>query len=238
MKYLHPKFSNLKIPYSFLTIILIPSLLLISILSLIPFSNSHYNHQLSLSPLSPISLSIVTDAYGLFETQKQPLGTYDDSNFNFKIEYPLNWEKSVKINDEITFIAPKDKDSVSSPAGLIIKVIPSSIRDGANSNNNLSTPVKNVSIESAAKSLVAQLKKTHKDFKLDSSKYTSIGGKKAMQIVFTATDNKLQNRKALQIVTINNNNIFIITYKANPDKFTNYESIVKDMLNSFKFKTK
>lgn len=223
------KVYNLKIFNYQITLTKIPLLLLLlSIIIIAPYGIFQYI-DITKSESFVLSLNmfpLVGKAYGLFESPKQPLITYDDNTFNFKIDYPLNWEKSVKINNEITFVAPKEMDSVSSPAGLIIKIIPS--------NNNPS--LKNVSVENAAKSLVTQLKKEHKDFKLESSKFTSIGGKKAIQIVFTATDNMLQNRKAMQIVTVNNNNIFIITYKANPDKFASYEGTIKDMLSSFKFK--
>lgn len=165
-------------------------------------------------------------AFGLFfdSPQKQPMLTYSDSNSKFQINYPNNWAKSVKINDEISFVAPKEQDSVSSPAGLVIKVFP--------------TQSKNVSIESVAKSLVSKLKTDHKDFKMESSKYYKIGGKKAIQIVFTATDNKLQFRKAMQIVSINTDKVFVITYKASPDKYSNYEKTINDMLVSFRFLNK
>jgi hypothetical protein len=39
----------------------------------------------------------------------------------------------------------------------------------------------------------------------------------------------------LQIVTINQKNIFIITYKASLDKYAQYENTIKDMISSFKF---
>ena len=52
------------------------------------------------------------------EAQGQSMLTYTDNKFHFTIDYPINWEKSVKINNEIILIAPKDKDSVSSPVAL------------------------------------------------------------------------------------------------------------------------
>ncbi|MGN6624229.1 MAG: PsbP-related protein, partial [Candidatus Nitrosocosmicus sp.] len=94
---------------------------------------------------------------------------------------------------------------------------------------------KNISISSISNTLITQLKKVHKDFKLESSGQSILDSKKSRQIIFTATDNNLQNRKALQIVTINQNNIFIITYKASLDKYAQYESTIKDMISSFKF---
>ena len=164
------------------------------------------------------------DALGFFHSgQKASMLTYENNEFKFRISYPDNWERSVKINNEITFVSPKDKDSVSSPAGLVIKVVP--------------LQSKNVSLGPVSNALISELKKEHKDFKLESSQNSVIGGKTAKKIIFTATDNRLQERKALQVITINNNNIFIITYKASINKYSDYESTINDMISSFKFTT-
>jgi hypothetical protein len=155
-----------------------------------------------------------------FDDQKQPMLTYENNDFKFKINYPNNWEKSVKLNNETTFIAPKETDTSTSPAGLIVKVV--------------SLQSKNVSIGSISTALISQLKKEHKDFKLESSSQYVIDGRNGKQLLFTATDNNLQNRKALQIITMDKNNIFIITYKASIDNYAKYENIIKDMIGSFK----
>jgi hypothetical protein len=155
------------------------------------------------------------------EAQGQSMLTYTDNKFHFAIDYPINWEKSVKLNNEIILIAPKDKDSVSSPAGLVVKVVP--------------TPGKNVSADSASKGIISQIQKEHKDFKLEGSDTLNVDGKKAVKVVFTATDSKLQNRKAMQIVVSNYENIYIITYKASLDKYNTFENTANDMIRSFKF---
>jgi hypothetical protein len=195
----------------------------------IPFYN--YGHKILLSITITTLLIILIHTSNntpetlgfFFNDQKAPMLTYENNEFKFKISYPDNWERSVKINNEITFVSPKDKDSVSSPGGLIIKLVP--------------LQSKNVSLGPVSNALISQLKKEHKDFKLESSQNSAIGGKNAKKIIFTATDNRLQERKALQIITINNNNIFIITYKASLDKYSTYESTINDMISSFKFTT-
>jgi hypothetical protein len=195
----------------------------------IPFYN--YGHKILLSITITTLLIILIHTSNntpetlgfFFNDQKAPMLTYENNEFKFKISYPDNWERSVKINNDITFVSPKDKDSVSSPGGLIIKLVP--------------LQSKNVSLGPVSNALISQLKKEHKDFKLESSQNSAIGGKNAKKIIFTATDNRLQERKALQIITINNNNIFIITYKASLDKYSTYESTINDMISSFKFTT-
>jgi hypothetical protein len=155
------------------------------------------------------------------ESQSQSMLTHTDSKFHYKIDYPTNWEKSVKLNNEIILIAPKDRDSVSSPAGLVVKVVP--------------TPGKNISADSASKEILTQIQKEHKDFKLESSAPLTLDGKNAVKAVFTATDSKLQNRKAMQIAVSNYENIYVLTYKASLDKYNTFEHTANDMINSFKF---
>lgn len=160
--------------------------------------------------------------FGFFhKVQGQSMLTYTDNKFHYTIDYPINWEKSVKLNNEIILIAPKDQDSVSSPAGLVVKLVP--------------TPGKNISADSASKEIISQIQKEHKDFKLETSDTLTVDGKKAAKVIFTATDSKLQNRKANQIVVSNYENIYIITYKASLDKYNTFENTANDMIRSFKF---
>lgn len=163
-------------------------------------------------------------AFSFFhESQTQAMLTYTDNKFHFEVKYPNNWEKSVKLNNEVIFIAPKDTDSVSSPAGFVVKVVP--------------TPGKNISANAATNELISQIKSIHKDFKQESNAPVVLDGKKGTQVIFTATDSKLQNRKAMQLVVSNFENIYILTYKASTDKYGSFENVAKDMVNSFKFVT-
>jgi hypothetical protein len=160
--------------------------------------------------------------FGFFhEGESQTMLTYTDNKNHYEIKYPSNWERSVKLNNEVIFIAPKDANSVSSPAGFVVKTIP--------------TPGKNISTDAATKELTSQIQSAHKDFKLESTTPTTIDGKKATKIIFTATDSKLQNRKAMQIVVSNYESLYVLTYKASTDKYSSYENIANQMASSYKF---
>jgi hypothetical protein len=156
-----------------------------------------------------------------FGGDSQTFLTYTDNKHHFEIKYPNNWERSVKLNNEVIFIAPKDVNSVSSPAGVVVKTIP--------------TPGKNISTDSATKELTSQIQSEHKDFKLESTTPTTIDGKKATKIIFTATDSKLQNRKAMQIVVSNYESLYVLTYKASTDKYGSFENTANQMISSYKF---
>jgi hypothetical protein len=178
---------------------------------------------LSLSQSDSSMPSSYPKAFGFFHDKQQQttMLSYENNDLKFRISYPNSWERSVKINNEVLFIAPKEKDAVSSPAGLVVKAIP---LEG-----------KNVTLRSISSALTAELKKEHKDFKLESTSPVSVDGKRAIQTIFTATDSKLQNRKAMQIATMNNEHIFIFTYKASIEKFSQFENPVREMIDSFKF---
>lgn len=152
------------------------------------------------------------EALGFFhDKQKQSMLSYQNNEFRFTIDFPSDWERSVKLNNEVLFVSPKEKDSVSNPAGLIIKVVP--------------LQSKNVSVGVLSNALTNELKKEYKDFKLESTSNLRVDGKNAKQIIFTATDSKFQNRKAFQIITTDNINVFIFTYKASIDKYAGYEMV-------------
>lgn len=160
--------------------------------------------------------------FGFFhEGDSQTFLTYTDNKNHYEIKYPNTWERSVKLNNEVLFIAPKDANSVSSPAGFVVKTVP--------------TPGKNISTDAATKQLTSEIQSAHQDFNLESTTTTNIDGKKATKIIFTATDSKLQNRKAMQIVISNYENLYILTYKASTDKYGSYENIANQMVDSFKF---
>ena len=173
-------------------------------------------------PISFITFHNNSVAFGFFhEGESQTMLTYTDNKNHYEIKYPNNWERSVKLNNEVIFIAPKDANSVSSPAGFVVKTIP--------------TPGKNISTDAATKELTSQIQSAHKDFILESTAPTTIDGKIATKIIFTATDSKLQNRKAMQIVVSNYESLYVLTYKASTDKYGSYENIANQMASSFKF---
>jgi len=157
-----------------------------------------------------------------FDGQSKPkMLIYENNALDFKINYPNNWERLSKITNETAFIAPKESDSNTSPAGLVVKLI--------------QVKSKNSSINSISNALIFQLKKAYKDFKLESKSLFNIDNKKGIKIVFTATDTKHQIRKASQILTIFKNKIYIITYKALPEKYSQYENTINEIISSFKF---
>jgi PsbP-like protein len=160
--------------------------------------------------------------YGIFHTgnQKENFIPYENSKLKINIQYPSNWQKEERLNDFVTFIAPiGDIGQYRYPAGLGI----SSINLG---NVSLET-IKNVHIKNITDNL--------KDFQLIESSDTVLVDKRpAKKIIFTATDGEVK-RQSLQLITKNNDKIYLFTYKADVDQYDKYFSTIQTMLNSIIF---
>jgi hypothetical protein len=158
-----------------------------------------------------------------FDTQSTAgeMLTFDDRALGLAIKYPNDWERSKIGQDQVTFIAPRQIDSPSFPAGLGIK-----------SHNVTST---NATLDFLAKEIITDLKRDSRDFKLLSSGHSSLNKFEAYEISFSATDDNDAKRRAIQLVVKPENLVYVITYKAYPEKFESYLPLIENMLDSLKF---
>ena len=81
---------------------------------------------------------------------------------------------------------------------------------------------------------MSDLKKSNPDLNVLESTPTTIAGKPAHKIVFSAIDNEEVERKAMQVWTAIGNKAVLITYKADPDRFSSYLPTIERMIDSFK----
>jgi eukaryotic-like serine/threonine-protein kinase len=149
--------------------------------------------------------------------------TYEDITTGISIQFPSNWEKSVNLDNFVTFRAPPETDSRVYPAALGLKI------------QELTS--QNVSLQEITKVQTSELKKSTPNLKLSESTSTTLGGKPAYKIVFSATDNNQVERKAMQLWTVIGNKAVLITYKAQPDKYSNYLPTIEKMIGSFQVKS-
>jgi hypothetical protein len=166
---------------------------------------------------------IGSELFALFHTP--PMGdslvTFEDRGLGLIIKYPNNWERSKIGQDQVTFIAPRESDSPSFPAGMGIK------------SHNISTV--DSTLDSIAGKIVNDLKVDSQDFTLLSSGPSRLNSYDAHEISFSATDDNDAKRTAMQIIVKPENLIYVITYKAYPDKYESYLPIIQSMLDSLKF---
>jgi eukaryotic-like serine/threonine-protein kinase len=168
-----------------------------------------------------IVLTSLLFLHGQALAQEQFL-TYEDITTGISIQFPSNWEKSVNLNNFVTFRAPPETDTRVYPAALGLKI------------QELTS--QNVPLQEVTKVQMSELKKTNPDLKISESSSTTIAGKPAHKVVFSATDNNQVKRKALQLWTVVDNQAILITYKAQPDKYSSYLPTIEKMINSFQIK--
>jgi hypothetical protein len=148
--------------------------------------------------------------------------TYEDIATGISIQFPSNWEKSVNLDNFVTFRAPPETDTRIYPAAFGLKI------------QDLSS--QNVSLQEVTKVQTSELKTANPDLKLSESTSTTLAGKPAHKVVFSATDNNQVERKAMQLWTIIDDKAILITYKAQSDKYSNYLPTIEKMIKSLKVK--
>ena len=144
--------------------------------------------------------------------------TYDDIITGFSIKYPPDWERAQHLDKSVTFLAPRESNSDTNPAGLGIMVIE------VESNKTLASITQNQ---------LNTLKNLYPDIQILESMETIFLGHPSHMIIFTATDNTQSMRKAMQIWFKEDNKAFLMTYKSDNQRYSKYLPTIDKMLNSF-----
>jgi hypothetical protein len=132
------------------------------------------------------------------------------------MKYPPDWERAQHIDKSVTFRAPRESNSDTNPADLAIMVI--------GSNNTLT---------SITQTQLNTLKDLYPDIQVLESIETTFLGHPAHMIIFTATDNTQNMRKAMQIWFKEDSKAYLMTYKSDNERFSKYLPTIDKMLNSF-----
>ena len=169
-----------------------------------------------------VSNAYCADLFAFFHTpSSNNLITFEDRGLGLLIKYPSNWERLKVGQDQVTFIAPRERDSTSFPAGLGIK------------SHNVTFP--DSTLDSIANEVVADLERDTQDFTLLSSHQSRLDNLDAYEIPFAAIDDNDAKRMAMQIIVQPENLVYVITYKAYPEEYESYLPIIRSMLDSLKF---
>ena len=192
---------------------------------------NHTKISIALSVLTIFSIFLIVDylehnlAFGSFhENSIITIGldseflTYDDLITGFSIKYPPDWERAQHLDKSVTFLAPRESNSDTNPAGLGIMVI---------------EVVSNNTLASIAQNQLNKLKNLYPDIQILESMETIFLGHPSHMIIFTATDNTQSMRKAMQIWFKEDNKAFLMTYKSDNQRYSKYLPTIDKMLNSF-----
>ncbi|MDQ6863963.1 MAG: hypothetical protein M3044_09070 [Thermoproteota archaeon] len=149
--------------------------------------------------------------------------TYENPIFGTKILYPANWDKQENTsssNDNSTLIdlvafSPPFKNSSDIVGKLIVQV------------DNVSD-IKPLTLANYANDTVSDLRQ---DFRVSESNVT-LAGNPAYKIVYTGLEANL-DLQAMMVLTIKGDRAYIISYTAEPEKYSYYLPTVQKMIDSF-----
>ena len=161
-------------------------------------------------------------ASGLFSDLKDDFLTYEDHALGIIIQYPAGWIKEVRLGNLVTFLPTLGSSSNTYPAALGVKV------------QNLHS--RNVTLGTVTKVQIENLTQNHPDFVLLESTSTTLANNPGHKIVFTATDADGHQRRAMQVWMVNGDKAYLITYKALPDKYSEFLPLAQRMIDSFKLR--
>lgn len=159
-------------------------------------------------------------ASGLFSDLKDNFLTYEDHALGIIIQYPAGWIKEVRLGNLVTFLPTLGSSSNTYPAALGVKV------------QNLHS--RNVTLGTVTKVQIENLTQNNPDFVLLESTSTTLANNLGHKIVFTATDADGHQRRAMQVWMVNVDKAYLITYKALPDKYSEFLPLAQRMIDSFK----
>lgn len=147
------------------------------------------------------------------------LSTYQNATYKLSIQYPRKWVKKEKIMGLLVmFLSPQESSADKFQENLNIVVQP------------LPRPIK---LAEVTRLDTQQMKKLIGDFKLISSKPTTLGNNRANQIVFTGKQGNF-NLKWMQVFTITNNKIYVLTYTAEVGKYSSFLGTIQKTIDSFR----
>lgn len=207
------KYQQFK-PYILLGTVI--STLLIGFGSIKLFSNSADKLQLSAETVTTTSIPTVTTP----ETKWQK---YVDKLAKIKVKYPSNWQKkdvrNVVTGENVLFTSPVASVSNKYQANISVRV------------ENLTNPQTNLA--SYTELTIAEIDRYYQDAKIIESSPITLAKKPASLIVYTGKDENSLAIKNLEVWTLDRGKAYIVTYKAQPDRYYQNLEAAMAIINSF-----
>jgi hypothetical protein len=169
-----------------------------------------------------ISSEPETNADGNPEANSEFL-IYRNEILRLKLEYPADWEKQ-ESTSYVRFVSPgQNKDDPFSEV-VEARVFPMGTVPFL--------PSGNLSVSDVASGFIRYYNQTLQNFQIIDSKPTLVGNNQAVLLVLKYMDDNTGDTQAMNLFTVNGNDIYAISYYAQPTSYTSYSSIVTKMLLS------
>jgi eukaryotic-like serine/threonine-protein kinase len=151
--------------------------------------------------------------------------TYENSTYGIRMQYPSNWHKEENLSssdnsmlvDVVKFISSTKNASDTSSESLDLKI------------DNISD-IKPITLAKYANNSIEDLTKDFDVIKLDRN--ASLSNNPAYKLIYTGAEEGV-NLQAMLILTIKGDKAYIISYNAEPTKFSYYLPTLEKMINSF-----
>jgi eukaryotic-like serine/threonine-protein kinase len=184
------------------------------------FSTSADKSQLSAATVMATSIPTVTINP---ETKWQ---NYVDKLAKIKVKYPNNWQhkdvRNVVTGENVIFTSPVANAENNYQANISVRI------------ENLTNP--QTSLASYTKSTIAEIDRYYQDAKIIESSPITLAKRSGSLIVYTGKDENDLAIKNLEVWTIDRGKAYILTYKAQPDRYYQHLEAAMAMINSFEIR--
>jgi eukaryotic-like serine/threonine-protein kinase len=151
---------------------------------------------------------------------------YTDKIIGMKIQYANTWHQNdaqnILTGEKAIFISPQESPTDKYQENVSIRV------------EKLTNP--QTTLSSYSESAIAEIQKYYQGVKIIESSATSLSKQPAKLVVYTGKDENLLPIKNLEVWTIDRGKVYILTYKAEPDRYYQYLETAMTMINSFELK--
>jgi eukaryotic-like serine/threonine-protein kinase len=153
--------------------------------------------------------------------------TYENSTYGIRMQYPSSWHKEENLSDGsdknsmlvdvVKFSSPTKNASDTSSESFDLKI------------DNISD-IKPITLAKYANNSIEDLRKDFDIITLDRN--ASLSNNPAYKLVYTGVEEDV-NLQAMLILTIKDDRAYIISYNAEPTKFSYYLPTLQKMIDSF-----
>ncbi len=154
------------------------------------------------------------------------LQSYLDKSAKIKVKYPANWQQkdiqNVVTGENVLFTSPVVSAGNKYQANISIRI------------ETLTNP--QTSLASYTQSTIAEIDRYYQDAKIIESSPITLAKKPGSLVVYTGKDENSLAIKNLEVWTIDRGKAYILTYKAQPDRYYQYLEAAMATINSFEIR--
>ena len=183
--------------------------------------NKNKRYRKFLKAVGAIAITITAGLFTFINQKSENFLPYEDSIYGFNIKYPENWQKTIDkanpLTQEVVSFSPKESNKDAFTEKVTVRVGPfmGNLQDSMNE-------------------FLKETKESVPNSRISFSRINAInlGKQNANKLIFTAQEGNIK-LTYLQVWTIKNNQVYVITYAAETDDYQKFVDTAEKMINSF-----